>query len=174
MKIAMYGHKGLFDLFRPSGPVNLEQVANALGNINRFGGNTIRPYSVAEHSIRVASLVPRSMQLQALLHDASEAFMGDIKAPIKCQINELNQIEHGLNVWLRGELGVDLVNLPQEVYDADLIMCETELRDLVQYVGPNVTGFSPLEARIGPAGRYGLPGNVWLNMVRMELEKCKK
>lgn len=174
MKIAMYGHKGLFDLFRPSGPVNLEQVANALGNINRFGGNTIRPYSVAEHSIRVAALVPRSMQLQALLHDAAEAFMGDIIAPVKRQINELNQIEHGLNVWLRGELGVDLVNLPPDVHVADLIMCETELRDLVLYDGPNATGFLPLEAKIGPASWMSPSGDAWLHLVKQELEKCKK
>lgn len=67
----------------------LTEIANALSRICRFGGRVTRFISVAEHSIYVyyeyASRWPEdySGQLLALLHDASEAFLGDIVTPLK-------------------------------------------------------------------------------------------
>lgn len=75
---------GLFNLKKPkSSMINLEQMARALVRANRFNGHTRRPYSTASHSIMVASLCPPAKQLQALLHDAAEAYVGDISTPLK-------------------------------------------------------------------------------------------
>jgi len=70
----------------------IEDIANALSFICRFGGHTCCFYSVGHHSTLVAELAKEeSLELQkvALLHDASEAYLGDIISPLKHLIGEL-------------------------------------------------------------------------------------
>ena len=70
------------DLLAPSWrDVDLSDVARGLSQINRFCGQTRRPFSVAEHSIVVGDLVPPHLKLAALLHDAHEALIGDVPTP---------------------------------------------------------------------------------------------
>jgi 5'-deoxynucleotidase YfbR-like HD superfamily hydrolase len=80
------GH--VFDVFDPQTWVfDLDDIAHATAHTCRFGGHT-HFYSVAEHSMRVADQLksegcsPR-MQMIGLLHDAIEAYIGDIPRPIK-------------------------------------------------------------------------------------------
>lgn len=61
----------------------LEDIAHALSRICRFTGHVTDFYSVASHSIFVSALVPREYQLQALLHDATECYVGDVSSPLK-------------------------------------------------------------------------------------------
>lgn len=63
--------------------IDIWDIAHALSNIGRFTGHAKRFISVAEHSLRVASMVPAEHKLQALLHDASEAYYGDVSTPCK-------------------------------------------------------------------------------------------
>lgn len=60
-----------------------EDIAHALSNICRYTGHSKRFYSVAEHSIHVATHMPRGMELEGLLHDASEAYLCDLPRPLK-------------------------------------------------------------------------------------------
>lgn len=77
-----------FDIFDPSTWVfDLDEIAQAISNTCRFGGH-VEFYSVAEHCIRVAMWLedrgyPARTQLIGLLHDAIEAYIGDIPRPIK-------------------------------------------------------------------------------------------
>lgn len=57
----------------------IEDIAHALACINRFGGSARVPHSVAQHSVFVKRLLNNTpYALQGLLHDASEAYIGDI------------------------------------------------------------------------------------------------
>lgn len=66
-----------------------EDVAHALACINRFNGHLISPVNVATHSYYVSRYVeavngaPKEIQLQALLHDAAEAYVGDVTKWLK-------------------------------------------------------------------------------------------
>ena len=67
-------------------PLNLEgkdicigDIAHALSCCNRFAGHARWPISVAQHSVAVSVLCEGTpYALQGLLHDASEAYIGDV------------------------------------------------------------------------------------------------
>jgi hypothetical protein len=61
-----------------------------LAHVNRWGGRTRRPYSVAAHQLHVAEIAryvypdgPRWLRLACLLHDAPELYLSDVVAPLK-------------------------------------------------------------------------------------------
>ena len=63
-------------------------IARALANQCRFGGHSRVFYSVAQHSVIVSELVEQrggdaEDVFAALMHDASEAYLGDMPHPIK-------------------------------------------------------------------------------------------
>ena len=58
------------------------EIAYILARTPRFGGHTSRYYSVAAHSMYVAHHLPSKLRLHGILHDAHEAFIGDIPTPL--------------------------------------------------------------------------------------------
>ena len=77
---------------------NIDVIANALCYINRYTGH-VGAYSVAQHSLHVFAemqkLLPDDyeMQLAALLHDATEAYLNDISKPLKDLLPDYRAIE---------------------------------------------------------------------------------
>lgn len=65
--------------------IDIRDIAHALARINRFNGHTRGVLNVADHSIRASRRVPPEYALEALLHDASEAYLGDVPSPLKRQ-----------------------------------------------------------------------------------------
>ena len=81
-----------FDLLNPTPDmVEWTDVGHALANLCRFNGHTRFLYSVAQHSMLVEELARRcptvrvfnpQRALLALLHDAHEAYLGDMTTPV--------------------------------------------------------------------------------------------
>ena len=70
--------------------ITLSDIAEGLSKCARYAGQTPgKFYSVAEHSVLVSRLVPRDLKRAALLHDASEAFTGDVSSPLKSLIGSV-------------------------------------------------------------------------------------
>ena len=82
------------NLFRPdSNEIHLDDVATALSNLCRFTGHVKRWYSVAEHCLLVAALLPEHLKLTGLFHDAGEMVTNDIASPVKKYAPRINKIE---------------------------------------------------------------------------------
>ena len=64
----------------------------------RYAGQTFRPYSVAQHCLLVAELLPK-MRLYALIHDAQEALLCDIPTPAKEAMRALGSTAYDELEW---------------------------------------------------------------------------
>ena len=91
--------------------VRFDDICFALGNFCRYGGHCHCHFSVAEHTLDVFNLVRfaggnRDEQLYALIHDASEAYTGDIPQPIKERLG-IRKIEEQINKTVAIALGLE-------------------------------------------------------------------
>lgn len=126
-----------FPLSPEADQVDIEDIARGLSKICRFCGQIKDFYSVAEHSVEVMHLVPDRLKLAALLHDASEAYISDIPAPLKKQLPDYQKVE-GLIEWAVDEKFGIVFRTPSD-YDlvkrADNFMVKVEL---LRFHGPEV------------------------------------
>lgn len=74
----------------------IEDIAYSLSKVCRFAGHCSRFYSVAEHSILVSRILPPHLAMSGLLHDATEAFLGDVTRPLKEMLPNYKEIENKL------------------------------------------------------------------------------
>ncbi|MBV8973179.1 MAG: hypothetical protein JO290_12910 [Sphingomonadaceae bacterium] len=119
-----------FDYADPAGSdFTIEDIAVGLSRCARFAGQTATFYSVAEHSVWVSRLVPPRLALAGLMHDASEAFTGDMPSPLKRLCPEFKLIEHRVMMAVADRFGFGWPEDP-EVKAADLVMLSTEHRAL--------------------------------------------
>jgi len=63
--------------------IDIHDIAHSLSFQCRFTGHMKTFYSVAEHSMLVADLCPKESKLHGLLHDATEAYLGDVSHNLK-------------------------------------------------------------------------------------------
>ena len=113
--------------------VRIEDIAHALSNQCRYNGHTSEFYSVAEHSVRVSSCLPPKHQLAGLLHDAAEAYLGDIVRPLKPLLEGYKALEHKTMKAILAGLGLDglAVCHPEIEYVDKNTILATEGRDLM-------------------------------------------
>ena len=155
---------GLVNLFAfPAHQISLESVARALSQINRFGGRGHFPYSVAQHSVEVTRHIENpNWKPFALLHDAAEAFVGDVVAPLKPMLviqdgtygvrQDFETFERKIRAQILSAFGLiephDRLDMWQAIREADRIECAREYAalfpDLRDPLGPVYDPISPL------------------------------
>jgi uncharacterized protein len=108
----------------------IKDIAHSLSMICRFNGHTKEFYSVAEHSIRVVNYLDREFQFAGLMHDAHEAYTGDMIRPIKENMGEFSDFEDEFAEDLAGVFGLPWP-LHKSVKLIDLRILKTELRDVM-------------------------------------------
>lgn len=88
-----------FRIFNPTEDmIDLEDIAHSLSNICRFNGHCNKFYSVAEHCVRLSLYVCKNYNeprkaLEALFHDAPEAYYCDIPRPFKYNLPLYREFE---------------------------------------------------------------------------------
>lgn len=135
--------------------VEIEDIAHALSNLCRYTGHTSTFYSVAEHSVLVAlraedlaiSHLPatfgfegrvRDVARWGLLHDASEAYLGDVSRPLK-YLPHMEPYRALEKEWMKAiaeRFGLE-GSQPPEVTQADNEALGTEARLLMSPVHPD-------------------------------------
>jgi hypothetical protein len=97
----------------------IKDIAHSLSLQCRFGGHLKSKYSVAQHSIDVClGVKDRKLKLQAIMHDASEAYLMDIPSPLKRHLTQYRTIEKRMMFVIADKFGFDYP-LSQEVVDSD-------------------------------------------------------
>ena len=158
MKTVIQAHSGEYiDLINPrESNFLIDDIAHGLANTCRFGGQCSPFYSVAQHCVHVSLLVPRRFALAGLLHDAPEAYIGDVSSPLKSLLANYSDIEEAVKCHICFKLGEPSI-YPPEVKEADLIALATERRDLMPNTPTNeawamLDGITPDQDKIEPLG----------------------
>lgn len=126
--------------------VRIADIAHHLSLICRFGGAARAHYSVAQHSVIVAKAVKNSLVgsarsrraahfldvFAALLHDAAEAYFGDVIRPIKHSpvFARYRRAEAKVHAAICRKLKISPDRAPNEIRQADARACATERRDV--------------------------------------------
>jgi len=161
-----------FDLLRPEESCfSIKDIAHGLSNLCRFTGHCREFYSVAQHSVLVSRILPIELKFAGLMHDAAEAFLGDVSSPLKHLLPEYKKIEENVEKAIFDRFGVSWDQVKsKEVKKADLILLATEKRDLMPITGYQweiLKGIGPLDfMRIHP-----LPPEKAFNLFMEEYNK---
>lgn len=120
--------------------IQIRGIAHALGMICRFNGHVDEFYSVAEHSVHVSNVLRLRgfnihTQLCGLLHDAQEAYVGDLVQPMK-NMSPLGKhykiIEDRFEAVIAEKFKLQWNDeIRKEVRQADLDMCALEMKTLM-------------------------------------------
>lgn len=116
--------------------INIVDIAHALSQTCRFGGHTEPFYSVADHCCNLVDyLIDESGELRiaqpflhtiqtALLHDAAEAYLGDVVAPLKGLLPYYAELERPLLDRILSRFGVCHSDSQRRRIDLDFISVE--------------------------------------------------
>lgn len=149
---------------------HLFDIAVGLARRPRWGGQSETPYSVAEHCLDIASRLPYPLKAWGLMHDAAEAYIGDVPAPLKAVLwinhrDNTDRFEHFEEQMLRAIAARFRLPwpIPQEVHEADQRQRATEKRDLFP---PGTEPFPGCEARpyVAPVRRFDNPAAAFLRV----------
>lgn len=109
--------------------ITIEDIALSLSNICRFGGQVKEHYSVAQHSVYVSYAIEEQYAMDGLMHDAAEAFLGDIPTPFKNLLSDYKifETQHEADIFARFGLDYPMVDA---VKVADKAVFCAEVRDM--------------------------------------------
>ena len=120
---------------------NLDDIAHAGAQINRYNGHARRPMCINEHQLLCADIAeqlnqPALVVLACLVHDAHEAYTGDAISPVKWALGHVwDEFETPIANHLRRWLGLfsTFAGHRAVIRQIDLMALATERRDLINY-----------------------------------------
>lgn len=138
--------------------ISIIDIAHALSQINCYGGQTRRFYSVAQHSILASQMAPLKYRLQVLLHAAPIAYLGELDPEVKAlpTMQGYRDMEDVLRGRIFYRFGMDMLQTAEFkecAHYARQIMRATERRDLMppdSAPWPELDGIHPRPAVITP------------------------
>lgn len=141
------------DLVNPDpATIELESIAAALSKVCRFGGHCPRFYSVAEHSVLAANLAysegcTKDVLRAVLLHDAAEAYIGDMVKPLKLVVPQYKAIEERIELAIQIAMNVDFQKHHDVIKRFDRAMLKAEKITMWPEDTEKWAGFSDIEDR---------------------------
>ena len=120
--------------------IDIRDIAHALSNLCRFTGHVREFYSVAQHCVLVSQNCNKPNALWGLLHDASEAYIGDLHRPLKKDrsMQAYRWIERRIMLAVCAAFNLR-DDEPLSVTQTDQILLTTEARDLMGNLLPGWT-----------------------------------
>jgi uncharacterized protein len=135
--------------------IHIEDIAQALSNLCRYNGHPIKFYSVAQHSVLVSQYLmnrygQRHIGLSGLLHDAPEAYIGDMPTPLKRLLPGFVEAEDRIQTVVQEYFNLLYPLDCPEIKDADMKLLATEARDLMGNPKDwsSLKGLEPLQEQI--------------------------
>lgn len=123
--------------------VDIRDIAHSLSMQCRYGGHSLRFYSVAEHSVHMARMVSPENALWALLHDAAEAYVADVPRPLKRHLPGYKEVEARVMASICDHF--DLAHeMPAEVHEADERILSDEIHQNMESMEWHNRHASPL------------------------------
>ena len=127
-KVRLYSGKYINVVEMTEDDICLEDIAHALALKCRWNGNTKEFFSILSHTMIVQSLLLDSANsLEALLHDAHEAYLFDIPAPYKKlePFKPLVELEEKIQHIINKKYGIETCNT-SDVKQADMAALRLE------------------------------------------------
>ena len=114
-----------------SNVLEFADFAHAICLIPRYTGNTTRPYTVGEHSVkgsllRATTTLGFECERAFLIHDFSEVVVNDIPSPVKRMLPEYVELEERVQRQIFRELGVSWEAM-EAIQEIDKNMCQGEM-----------------------------------------------
>jgi len=99
----------IIDLLNPDPKsIYIEDIAASLSKLCRWGGNIPYFYTVAQHSCLVSWMAGPDLAFAALMHDAAEAYCGDVIRPIKKVLGaKYDVLEEAMRTAIFTRFGID-------------------------------------------------------------------
>lgn len=117
--------------------IEIEDIYTALPNLCRFSGRCKYHYSPAQHSVELYDWLKRSGQSDlariAILHDACEAYLGDMIMPLKIMFPEFQALEEFVTMLIFDKFGVDTTRYEDfDVYDKNIVVNEMKMQGIYE------------------------------------------
>jgi uncharacterized protein len=132
--IRTYSGRTFWPLEPRATDIEIADIAHSLANLCRFNGQSRKLYTVAQHSVLVAEFVPPPLRGWGLLHDAAEAYLGDMVAPVKSADMRLGvayrEVEEPVMRAIAERFALSWPE-PDEVATADRALLVAEFRHLM-------------------------------------------
>ena len=131
----------------------IEDIAHGLANTARFAGQLPKIYTVAQHSWLVSDMASEDMKLTALLHDASEAYLGDMPSPFKSMMPDFKALENKLMSVIAKKFDINWP-IPASVKVIDNYHLNLEWDCFVDKTSARIAYWKPIYAESMFLGQY--------------------